>query len=84
SKQMGQQDEVTARDLQSAKTRFETMLNRSTQELEQLWNEWDKMIDSGATADGPSRVALRQRMVDLLNRRNYIRNLVRDVNEVLG
>ena len=26
---------------------------------------------------------IRDKMVDLLNRRNYIRNLVRDVNEAL-
>ncbi|HEX6467338.1 MAG TPA: Fe-S protein assembly co-chaperone HscB, partial [Terriglobales bacterium] len=39
SKQMGEQDDATARDLQSAKNRFETMLSRSTEELGQLWNE---------------------------------------------
>jgi hypothetical protein len=27
---------------------------------------------------------VRDKMVDSLNRRNYIRNLVRDVNEALG
>jgi hypothetical protein len=27
---------------------------------------------------------VRDKMVDLLNRRSYIRNLVRDVNEALG
>ena len=30
-----------------------------------------------------SELTVRDRMVDLLNRRSYIRNLVRDVNEVL-
>jgi hypothetical protein len=29
------------------------------------------------------RLKIRDRMLDLLNRRNYLRNLVRDVNEVL-
>jgi hypothetical protein len=28
-------------------------------------------------------IKIRDRMVDVLNRRNYIRNLVRDVNEAL-
>ncbi len=33
--------------------------------------------------DGPARRQALDAMVDLLNRRSYIRNLVRDVNEVL-
>jgi molecular chaperone HscB len=84
SKKMGGQDENTARDLQAAKARFEGLLNDSTGNLRQLWNEWDRVIEDGAGADHPKRVAVREKMVDLLNRRNYIRNLVRDVNEVLG
>jgi hypothetical protein len=37
-------------------------------------------LTSGSEED---RNKVRDKMVDLLNRRNYIRNLVRDVNEVL-
>jgi molecular chaperone HscB len=44
------------------------------------WSEWDRAIDSGTEAD---RLKIRNKMVDVLNRRNYLRNLVRDVNEVL-
>ncbi len=84
SKRMGEKDEATLRDLRSAKARFEAMLNSSTEALKQLWEQWDKLIESGAHGEEASRAALRQKMVDLLNRRNYIRNLVRDVNEVLG
>jgi hypothetical protein len=39
------------------------------------------MIDRGGQDE--DRTILRDRMVDVLNRRSYIRNLVRDVNEVL-
>ena len=45
------------------------------------WNQWDQGIDGHNDED--RRRAL-DRMVDLLTRRSYIRNLVRDVNEVLG
>jgi molecular chaperone HscB len=38
-------------------------------------------VDSG---DEAGLQQARDKMVDLLNRRNYIRNLVRDVSEVLG
>jgi molecular chaperone HscB len=84
SKKMGEQDENMTRDLQAAKARFEGMLKDSTGNLKRLWNEWDQVIEDGTGAEEPRRVAVRQMMVDLLNRRNYIRNLVRDVNEVLG
>ena len=83
SKKMGKRDEQTAKDLDGAKHRFEKMLNTSNEDLRQLWNEWDEVIASGADAEDPNRIAVRDKMVALLNRRSYIRNLVRDVNEVL-
>jgi molecular chaperone HscB len=52
-----------------------------SQELKTHWDEWDRVADSNDEQD--RRRAL-DRMVDLLNRRSYIRNLVRDVNEALG
>jgi hypothetical protein len=38
---------------------------------------------AGHSVSEDERKQVRDKMVDLLNRRNYIRNLVRDVNEVL-
>jgi molecular chaperone HscB len=57
-------------------------------ELKSYWNEWDALEDRAAGGDSGAapdqeRTTVRDRMVDLLNRRSYIRNLVRDVNEVL-
>jgi hypothetical protein len=60
-------------------------------ELKTHWKAWDALIDRDAVVghrDGnPSsaeeRARIVARMVDVLNRRNYIRNLVRDVNEAL-
>ena len=45
------------------------------------WGEWDKAVDSDVAED---RRRARDKMVNLLNRRSYLRNLVRDVNEALG
>ena len=42
--------------------------------------KWDAAVDRGTEVE---LVKIRDRMVDVLNRRNYIRNLVRDVNEAL-
>jgi molecular chaperone HscB len=64
--------------LDAARTRFEAALEATTAELKQLWHAWD------AAQDDDERAAVRQRMVALLNRRSYIRNLVRDVHEALG
>lgn len=82
-KKMGERDEQVARDLTSAKERFEKMLATSNDELKKLWTEWDQVIASGADAEDPLRMAVRDKMVALLNRRSYVRNLVRDVNEAL-
>ena len=47
---------------------------------------WDGMIQreqNGQPVSEEERKQERDKMVDVLNRRNYIRNLVRDVSEVL-
>jgi molecular chaperone HscB len=82
ARQMGDDTEDTARELQQAKTSFEQRLNATTDELKALWNEWDALITRNMS-EGPERAATRQKMVDALNRRNYIRNLVRDVDDAL-
>ena len=86
NKQMGEDDPNITRDLQDARNRFEQKLNDLTAELQQYWNEWDALIPAGATEpqDQQARIRVRDQMVDLLNRRSYIRNLVRDVNEALA
>jgi hypothetical protein len=55
-------------------------------ELQGRWKVWDGMIQresNGQPVSDEERRQERDKMVDVLNRRNYIRNLVRDVNEVL-
>jgi molecular chaperone HscB len=82
-KKMGERDQQVAKDLENAKERFEQMLNSSNDELQKLWNEWDQVIASDTDAGDPDRPMVRDKMVALLNRRSYVRNLVRDVNEAL-
>ncbi|HEV3317924.1 MAG TPA: Fe-S protein assembly co-chaperone HscB [Candidatus Angelobacter sp.] len=86
NKQMGEDDPNITRDLQEAKKRFEQKLNDLTAELQRYWDEWDALIPCGETVpqDQQARIRVRDQMVDLLNRRSYIRNLVRDVNEALA
>ena len=88
NKQMGENDPNIIRDLRQAKARFEQKMNDLTSELKGYWDEWDALITApvGQTEppDPEARKQVRDKMVDLLNRRSYVRNLVRDVNEALG
>jgi molecular chaperone HscB len=86
NKQMGEDDPGIARDLQNAKEKFEQKMNDLTTELQSYWDQWDALIPPGENEpkDQQSRIRVRDQMVDLLNRRSYIRNLVRDVNEALA
>jgi molecular chaperone HscB len=68
------------RDLEAAREKFTAMLDASQQQLEALWTQWDSAVDA---ADPAAQDAAKQAMVALLNRRSYIRNLVRDVNAAL-
>jgi len=74
-------DDPDARtQLESERTRFTAMLTETQQRLEQLWSQWDAAETAQDTA---AKSAAVQAMVALLNRRSYIRNLVRDVNAAL-
>jgi molecular chaperone HscB len=73
-------DPNVRRDLEAARDKFTAMLADSQSQLETLWTAWDTAVDTNDPAAKSSAV---QAMVALLNRRSYIRNLVRDVNSAL-
>jgi molecular chaperone HscB len=81
NKKMGEQDDNLAKELEQTRSQLQARYKALDNELKSYWDEWDRVLDSGADAD---RKAITSKMVDLLNRRTYIRNLVRDVNDVLG
>jgi molecular chaperone HscB len=73
-------DPNVRKDLEAARDKFTAMLSESQTQLETLWTAWDAAVD----ADDPTaKEAAVAAMVALLNRRSYIRNLVRDVNGAL-
>ncbi len=84
AKQMGESPEdepELRRDLMTAKDAFDDRMAETQAELEALWSQWDAALDAG---DRPAQLKARDAMVTVLNKRNYLRNLVRDVNEALG
>jgi len=80
AKQMGEDEPELRRDLLTAKDAFDAKMVETQAELEALWTRWDGAVDS---SDSAAQTAARDAMVTLLNKRSYLRNLVRDVNEAL-
>ena len=80
SQQADHPDPGIRADLEAAREKFTAMLTETQLQLESLWTAWDTALD---TANTPEQQAAKQAMVALLNRRSYIRNLVRDVNTTL-
>jgi molecular chaperone HscB len=81
NKKLGEEDPALIAELHGHKAALEAKFGSLLDELQDYWNAWDAAADSADEASGHK---VRDQMVDLLNRRSYIRNLVRDVNEVLG
>ena len=77
NQKMGEDDPALQSDLAAARTRFETLLAAVDSDLAARGAEWD-------AGDAASREKAANAMAALLDRRRYLRNLVRDVNEVLS
>lgn len=82
-KASGGQDPEIREQLEAARKNFETRLETLGSELRQRWNDWDATLERNGNSQSAEREKARDAMVDLLNRRSYIRNLVRNVNEAL-
>lgn len=75
------QDPELMANLEVAEKNFTAQMEALQQQLESLWAAWDRAL---ADNDAATKDAAKQAMVALLNRRSYIRNLVRDVRQALG
>jgi len=85
-KKMGEDDPALLEEIGKQKLELEAKNEALLDELRTIWKSWDAIIEAEETGQSASadRKQIRDRMVDVLNRRNYIRNLVRDVNEAMG
>jgi len=82
----GENDAALVAEIGKQKLALETKHEALLKELETYWKAWDNLIDHSQAGKAASAEELAQvtgKMVDVLNRRNYIRNLVRDVNAAL-
>ena len=78
--QMGEDEPELRRDLMTAKDTFDARMVETQSELERLWTQWDHALEAH---DEAAKASARDAMVALLNKRSYLRNLVREVNEAL-
>jgi molecular chaperone HscB len=85
-KKIGEEDPALLEEIGREKLKLEEKHEAHLRDLKAYWGNWDTLIEReqhGAPVSPEERKQARDKMVDLLNRRNYVRNLVRDVNEVL-
>jgi molecular chaperone HscB len=86
NKKMGEQDRTLEHEVLSTKQHLQTKNETLMEELRSAWNHWDALIDRSERGENvleSDRAQVRNRMVDVLNRRSYIRNLLREVDAVL-
>ena len=83
NKKMGDDDPALFEEIGKQKLSLEAKNDALLEELQGYWKTWDSLIDRTPEASATERAEITGKMVDVLNRRNYIRNLLRDVNEAM-
>ena len=83
---MGEEDPALIAEIGKQKVALEAKYDALLEELQTYWKTWDSLIDRSRQENAEAaddRTQVMGKMVDVLNRRNYIRNLVRDVNAAM-
>jgi molecular chaperone HscB len=86
NKKMGEADRSLASELRDTKKILQTKYDGMMEELHSAWKDWDGLIDraeQGGNVLEEDRVVVRDKMLNILNQRGYVRNLLRDIEEVL-
>ena len=86
NQKVGDEDPALIAEIGKQKLALEAKHEALLEELQTQWKAWDRLIDQSQQGNGEmasERAQVLGKMVDVLNRRNYIRNLVRDVNAAL-
>jgi molecular chaperone HscB len=78
---MGEDDPALRGDLERAQQQFRSMLASVDADLRTAWAAWDTALDANDTA---AKDEQKNTMLALLDRRSYLRNLLREVESVLA
>lgn len=86
NRKMGEVDRTLDSELRDTKKALQRKSEGMMNELQSSWDQWDALVDhsqKGGKVLEEDRIATLDRMLGILNRQNYVRNLLRDVAEVL-
>jgi molecular chaperone HscB len=81
NQKMGEDDPQLRHDLEAAKTQFAAQLSTLDEQVRSRWSAWDAAWEQH---DEANKTAAKEAMTALLQRRRYLQNLVRDVDQTLG
>jgi molecular chaperone HscB len=81
NQKMGEDDPQLRGDLEAAKNRFTEQLSALDEQVRSQWSAWDAAWEQNNEAE---KTAAKEVMTALLQRRSYLQNLLRDVDETLG
>jgi molecular chaperone HscB len=81
NQKMGEDDPQLRRDLDAAKNQFAAQLSSLDEQVRSQWAAWDEAWEQN---DEAKKTAAKEAMTALLQRRSYLQNLVRDVDQTLG
>ena len=81
NQKVGEDDPQLRRDLEAAKNQFAEQLGSLDEQVRSRWLAWDVAWEQ---SDEAKKTAAKEAMTALLQRRSYLQNLVRDVDETLG
>jgi molecular chaperone HscB len=81
TRKMGEDDPQLRQDLQVAKSQFSDQLSALDAQMRDQWTAWDAAFEKN---DEAGKLAARDAMTALIQRRSYLQNLVRDVDQTLG
>jgi len=85
-KKMGESDPALEQELQNAKRSLTAKQSAMLEDLSAAWSQWDAIVgrtSAGESVPASERASARDRLLAILNRRTYIRNLLHEVDEVL-
>ena len=85
-KKMGEDDPALAQEIAQCQRASLRQAKRNAERTAVAWNQWDALVDRAAAGQNVAdsdRAAARDKMLDVLNRRTYLRNLLREIDEVL-
>jgi molecular chaperone HscB len=81
NQKMGEDDPQLRGDLEAAKNRFTEQLSALDEQVRSQWSAWDAAWEQNNEA---AKTGAKEAMTALLQRRSYLQNLLRDVDETLG